>query len=140
MSQPFISYYEHIAKLAQVANKQTIFLAHILHQMEFNQDNKQYFIDMSTYKKLQIMKEISPDVEDKNLLNLANQYLSKLKKADFIKNVSRGLWLVHPECYGKYRMISKSLREENARIYTTAVFDKNGQILEETEVVVDKHE
>jgi hypothetical protein len=137
MPQPFISYYEHIAKLAQVANKQTVFLAHLLHQMEFNKEQRQYYVDMSTYKKLKIMKEISPGVEDKNLLNLANQYLSKLKKADFIKNVSRGIWLVNPICYGQYRAVSKTLRNENVKVYNYAIFDKDGIIDEGSSVAFE---
>ncbi len=126
MPAPFITYYEAIAKLAQVANKQTMFLSHILYNMEFSREHKQYIVDMSTAKKISIMKEISPAVKDSALLNLGNQYLNKLKKADFIRPVGRGIWLVNPMCYGKFRMISKHLRTENTKVYANMIFGEEG--------------
>ncbi len=132
---PFIAYYEHLAKLAQVANKQTFFLAHILYHMEFDQVNKQYYVDISTMKKLQIMAEVSPNMKPENRLNLANQYINKLKKAGFIRSLSRGVWLVNPMCYGKYRSVSKGLRTENAKIYTSAEFTADQLVKTKIEVV-----
>ena len=127
MAKPFLSYYEHIAKLSQVANKQTIFLAHLLWDMNFDSEIKQYIVDMSAYKKIKIMKEISPEIDDKNLLKLANQYLNKLKKADLINTTSkRGVWAINPMCYGQRYMISKDMREENYKLYTKIAFDKDG--------------
>lgn len=132
---PFIAYYEHLAKLAQVANKQTLFLAHVLYHMEFDQVNKQYYVDLSVMKKLQIMAEISPDMQSENMLNLANQYINKLKKAGFIRSLSRGVWLVDPMCYGKYRSVSKSLRTENARIYSNMEFTADQLVKTKVKIV-----
>lgn len=122
MTTPFITYYEHLAKLAQIANKQTMFLAHLMYHMEFDQVNYQYYIDLSTLRKMKIMAEISPDMAVENRLNMANQYVNKLKKAGFIRNLSRGLWLVDPMSYGKYRSVSKSLRTENAQLFVSSEF------------------
>jgi len=135
MQNHFIAYYQHIAKLAQVANKQTIFLAYVLYHMEFDSDKKQYYADLSTAKKIEIMKKVSPEVDSDKLLNLSNQYINKLKKADLIKSWGRGVWGVNPICYGAQRPISKSLREENVKVYSTAVFTKNGLETVDTKVV-----
>lgn len=127
MSKPFISYYEHLAKLSQVANKQTMFLSHLLWEMDFDTDTKQYLADMSSHKKIKIMKEVSPDIEEKNLLKLANQYLNKLKKLGIISpSGRRGLWLVNPTCYGQRYVVSKQLREDNLKIYSATIFTKDG--------------
>jgi len=108
MQNHFIAYYQHIAKLSQVANKQTIFLAYILYNMEFDSKEKQYYADLSTAKKIEIMKKVSPDVDPDKLLNLANQYINKLKKADLIKSWGRGVWGVNPLCYGAHSPVTKN--------------------------------
>jgi len=126
MSAPFITYYEALAKLSQIANKQTLFLAHILHEMEYEKELRQFLVDLSTYKKTQIMKQISPDVAEKSLLNLANQYLSKLQKTGIIRNLGRGLWSVDPSCYGKFRIIPKDLRHKNKEVYMGMKFGQEG--------------
>ena len=126
MSAPFITYYEALAKLSQIANKQTMFLGHILHEMEYEKELRQFLVDLSTYKKTQIMKKISPDVAEKQLLNLANQYLSKLQKAGLIRNLGRGLWAVDPSCYGKFRIIPKDLRHKNQEIFMSMKFGPDG--------------
>ena len=126
MSAPFITYYEALAKLSQIANKQTLFLAHILHEMEYEKELRQFLVDLSTYKKTQIMKQISPDVAEKSLLNLANQYLSKLQKTGIIRNLGRGLWSVDPSCYGKFRIIPKDLRHKNKEVYMGMKFGPDG--------------
>ena len=134
MPAAFITYYEALAKLNQVANKQTMFLAHILYHMDFDKRTRQYLVDMSTSRKMTIMREISPAVKEESLLNLANQYLSKLQKAELIRNLGRGIWLVDPMCYGKFKMITPELRKENAKAYLTMVFDPNKLI--ETELKI----
>ena len=138
MQTPFISYYEHLAKLAQIANKQTLFLARILYLMEFSKEHRQYFVDMSQFRKLEIMKEISPLVEDKNALTLANQYLNKLKKAGFIRSIGKGVWIVDPMSYGKYRSVSKSLRTENATMFLTSEYSPAGLRETSTSIVDDR--
>lgn len=123
---PFITYYEALAKLSQIANKQTMFLGHILHDMDYDKELRQFLVDMSTYKKTQIMKKISPDVAEKSMLNLANQYLSKLQKAGLIRNLGRGLWAVDPSCYGRFKMIPKDLRHKNKNIWMNMSFGQDG--------------
>ncbi len=135
MPQPFYAYYEHLAKLSQVANKQTMFLAHILYHMRFDQVNKQYYTDLSTLKKEQIMAEISPDLNPKNYLHTADQYLQKLKKTGLIRNLGRGVWLINPECYGQYRTVSKELRTQNAKLYMSAEFTADRLVRTKTRIV-----
>jgi hypothetical protein len=126
MSTPFITYYEALAKLSQIANKQTMFLGHLLHEAVYEKELRQFLIDLSTYKKVQIMKKISPDVAEKSMANLANQYLSKLQKTEIIRNLGRGLWAVNPACYGQFRMISKDLRHKNEKIFLGMTFGPDG--------------
>ena len=126
MSAPFITYHEALAKLAMIANKQTLFLGHILHEMDYDKELRQFLVDLSTYKKTQIMKQISPDVAEKSLLNLANQYLSKLQKSGLIRNLGRGLWAVDPSCYGKFRIIPKDLRHKNKEVFMAMSFGPDG--------------
>jgi len=126
MSAPFITYFEALAKLSQIANKQTLFLGHLLHEMEYEKDLRQFLIDLSTYKKVQIIKQISPDVAEGSMANLANQYLSKLQKTGIIRNLGRGLWAVDPSCYGKFRIIPKDLRHKNKDIFLGMKFGPDG--------------
>ena len=126
MQNHFISYYEHLAKLSQVANKQTMFLAHIMYHMEFDAENKQYIVDLSVMRKTSIMDAISPDSKSRNVVNLANQYIATLKKAGFIRSLGHNVWGINPTCYGSYRPISKNLRTENAKLYSTMVWGSEG--------------
>jgi hypothetical protein len=86
MPAAFITYYEALAKLNQVANKQTMFLAHVLYHMDFDKKTRQYLVDISTSKKKRIMKEISPTVKEESLLNLANQY-SLVGRPDVLREI-----------------------------------------------------
>lgn len=127
MSGAFISYYQHLAKLSRVANKQTMFLAHILSHMYFDKELKQYIVDLSTLKKDMIMKEVSPDLPpEKRGLN-ADQYINKLKKAGLINKYKSGAWLVDPLSYGQYKHVSHGLRQHNAKIFETRVFTSDGE-------------
>jgi len=138
MGSPYITYFEALAKLSQIANKQTMFMAHILHEMDYDKESRQFLVDLSAYKKTTIMKQISPDVDEKSVLNLANQYLSKLQKTGIIRNLGRGLWAVDPSCYGKFRIIPKDLRHKNKEVYLKMKFGPDG--LETTEVTEQNDE
>lgn len=124
--QPFMTYFEALAKLSQIANKQTMFLSYMLHDMQYEKEMRQFLCDMSTYKKTNIMKKISPDVAEKSMLNLANQYLCKLQKAGLIRNLGRGLWAVDPSCFGQFRAITKDLRHKNKEIFLNMKFGEDG--------------
>lgn len=138
MPTPFISYYSHIAKLTRVANKQTIFLAHILAHMYFDKEMKQYIVDMSPIKKDQIMREVSPDIPEENRGRLANQYLNKLKTAGLINNYKKGAWLVDPMSYGQYKHVSHGLRQHNAKIFEKRTFNSEGE--ESVDTTIEPHE
>ena len=122
MAKAFISYYEHLAKLAQVANKQTMFLAHMLSNMEFDRGSKQYIVDMSTVRKINIMQEVSPEVPKDRALANANQYLNKLSKVGLVRSAGHGAWVVDPMCYGQNAIVSGQLRKENKKIFATYEF------------------
>ena len=134
MSDHFFSYYEHLAKLAQIANKQTLFLAHLLYQMKFDSETYQNVIDLSTREKKRIMRLISPDTDESRLLTYADQYLAKLKKAGFITNVDSGVWLVDPKCFGQYKHIPKDLRNKNAKVFANFQYDSEGVVKLKTKV------
>ena len=137
MTKPCITYYEALAKLSQIANKQTLFLGHLLHEMEYDKDSRQFLLDLSTFKKVKIMKTISPAVDEKAMPNLANQYLSKLQATGIIRNLGRGVWAVNPMCYGQFKTIPKDLRKKNEKIFLTLTLGPDG--IETTEVgLVDK--
>ena len=128
-------YYEHLAKLALVANKQTMFLSHMLYHMEWENDSKQMIVHLNPRVKRQIMESISEGSKDIN--RLANQYLHKLTKAGLIKSIGGGSYLVDPTSYGGHKYIQKHLRNKSSTIYETRVFseDKNGVV--ESYIVTD---
>jgi hypothetical protein len=121
MKKPFMSYYEHIAKLATVANKRTLFLAHLLHRMEFDDENRIMYVDTPPMVKREILRDIG--AESKNPLLLASQYLSTLQKAGLIKSVGSSRYIIDPSSYSYGKYISKSLREKTAVIYNTGVYE-----------------
>ena len=120
MNSAFMCYYEHLAKLARVANKQTMFLAHMLYRMEWNDTTKQMVVNLTAFDKRSIMKEITPECENMN--RLANRYLSALTEAGLIKSIGGGAFLVDPQSYGGHKYISKQLRNKSSLIYETRVF------------------
>ena len=121
----FMSYFEHLAKLSQVANRQTMFLAHMLSNMTYDRKLHLNVVDMSPRVKLGIMEEICPELSDTAVaLNRANQYLSKLKKSGLVKPMTgvRGVWMIDPESYGYHQFIDKRVRKTRAKIYATYEF------------------
>lgn len=126
MADHFFSYYEHLAKLSQIANKQTMFLAHLLYQMKYDKDTFQNYIDLTTREKKRIMKEVAPDTAEDKLLIYADQYLAKMKKAGFIRNVDTGVWLVNPSCFGQYKHIPRDLRNKNNKMFVSLKYGPDG--------------
>jgi len=117
-------YVEQTAKLTQIANKQTMFLIHILFYVDYHEASKQYIVDLSPARKLEILNKIG--VKANGSTNLANQYLNKLSKANLMKSISRGRWLINPLGFSNYQYIKKKFRESNARIYENRVFTDKG--------------
>ena len=129
MNTVFMSYFEHLAKLSEVANKQTMFLAHLLYRMEFDGNLKQFIVSLSPHDKRKILKDIG--CNSKAPLKLASQYIHILVKSELIKYVGGSAYLVCPKSYGSYKYIDKRLRDKNSMVYETRVFsEKNDGVTE----------
>jgi len=120
MNSAYMCYYEHLAKLARVANKQTLFLAHVLYRMEFDDNTKQMIVNLTPHAKKEIIKTISG--ASKNFNRLANQYLQKLSNAGFLKSIGGGAYLIDPQSYGGAKYVPKQLRLDSGHIYEHRVF------------------
>ena len=125
MRNSFMTYYEHIAKLSVIANKQTLFLAHALSRAEFDYDLKQLVVELSPRIKKQILLDIG--AKSKNPLNLAKGYLSQLTKAGLLKFIGSGTYAIDPESYSYSKYISKELRQRSTRIFDKLTYESNGK-------------
>ena len=128
MRQPFMSYYEHIAKLAMVANKRTLFLAHVLSRIEWHEEQKILYVDLPAMVKRDILKAIG--AESENPLVLASQYINTLVKAGLIKSMGSSRYAIDPQSYSYAKNIPKSMRDKAAKIYQTSVFDVDAKVVE----------
>lgn len=126
MSDHYFAYYEHLAKLATIANKQTMFLAHLLYKMEWDKETKVNIVVLATKTKKEIMKKVSPELAENKLLLSADQYLHKLKKANFIKNIDSGVWVINPSCFGQYKHAKKKYRDEKTKIFMRLEYNAKG--------------
>lgn len=133
MKQPFMSYYEHIAKLSLVANKQTLFLAHVLSRMEYDSTSKQLLVDLTPRVRRLILKELG--VTSKNPLNLAKGYIRQLTKAGLIKPLGQGTYCIDPESYGYSKYVPKDLRERAGAIYEETTFHKLEDVVSQVKVI-----
>jgi len=138
MNTVFMSYFEHLAKLSEVANKQTMFLAHLLYRMEFESRSKQFIVSLSPHDKRKILKDIG--CESKAPLKLASQYIHILVKSELIQYVGGSAYLVCPKSYGSYKYIDKQLRDKNSRIYETRVFSEDNNGVEEFYIITEDGE
>lgn len=131
----YMNYYEHIAKLDAVANKQTIFWMHILHHSRWDEGLKQLVASLTVRDKRQIMEIVSPDSKDP--LNLARQYISRLCKAELMVHIGEGAYLLNPSCVSGVHYIKKAVRERNGVIFQSYVFKEKGKVITKTEFVED---
>jgi hypothetical protein len=130
MKKPFMTYYEHLAKLACIANKKTLFLAHLLSRMDFNEETKIQYVDLTANVKRDILKAIG--AKSVNPLVLAQQYIKELQKAGLIKSMGGGRYMIDPLSYGYAKYVSKELRERAANIYVKHVFSQDNEGFTET--------
>jgi len=124
MNSAFMLYTEQIAKLTQIANKQTMFLVHVLFYADFDKDSKQYTVDLSVARKKEILRKL--DSKSTAGTNMANQYLAKISKAGIMKSIGDGRWLINPKGFSGYKYVPKKFRNANAAIYETRVFTEGG--------------
>lgn len=133
MKAPFMSYYEHIAKLSLVANKQTLFLAHILSRLEFNRSTKQLIVDLPPRVRRQILEDLG--IESKDPLNLAKGYIRQLVKAGLIKSIGGGSYVVDPESYGYSGYVPKDLRAKASAVYQEITHGVSGSFTKRVKVI-----
>ena len=138
MNTAYMCYYEHLAKLARVANKQTLFLAHLLYRMEFDKDAKQWLVTLSSFDKRAIIHAIGSGTDDP--LRMASQYLTKLCASGLFKSLGGGAYLVDPKSFSGSKYIPKSLRQKNGKIYETRVFTEESDGEVEAYLVTDDGE
>lgn len=124
MKKPFMAYYEHIAKLSVIANKQTLFLSHLLCRMEFK--DGQLVVDMNAKVKREIMRALGG--RSKDPLRLASQYLIKLQRAGLCKSLGEGRYQINPTCYSYGRYVSKDLRDKAGTIFLHTKYSDNGRL------------
>jgi len=134
MKSPFVTYYENIAKLSTVANKRTLFLAHMLYRMEYEKSLNMLVVDLTPRIKRQIISEISDSCKDP--LNSAKQYISHLVKADLIKSIGSGAYTVDPSSYSYAAYVPKNLRDKASVVYNK-IIHKDGEQTIETWVTID---
>lgn len=116
----YMSYFTHLGKLSSIANKQTMFLNHMLYYMEYDKELKQLIVEMTPRRKRMIMSEINPNAS--NPLGTADQYIHKITKSGLIKGVGAGLYLLDPTAFSLNLYMKKSIRDKTAKIYETRVF------------------
>jgi hypothetical protein len=103
----FMTFYEDLALLHSIANKQTLFLAAMIGRMDA--DN---VVQMTPYIREQIMNEIGTSA--KNKLAVAKQYINSLIKAGLITNIGRGAYMVVPKLFGFSNFVN-SINEKQGR-------------------------
>lgn len=137
MNQAFVTYYNHLAKLSRVANKQTLFLAHILYRMHYKSDSGMLVATLTAHDKKQIMKDIGSTA--RNVLNTADQYISNLQKHGLLKSIGNGAYLIDPVSYGT-AYVSSKVRMRAGQIYEQRVFKEDGTVGVESWIVTDDGE
>ncbi len=138
MDKAFVAYYAHLAKLARVANKQTLFLAYILYQADYDKKTGALIVNLNAALKRKIIEKIESETGDK--LRLAGQYLTKLKRAGLIKSLGGGMYSVDPESFGSGRYVSLRQRGIAAKIFESRIFNQNGTISIDTYVLDENGE
>lgn len=138
MNKAFVAYYDHLAKLARVANKQTLFLAHILYQADHDKKTGMLIVNLNAALKRKIIGEIESETGDR--LRLAGQYLTKLKRAGLIKSLGGGMYSVDPESFGDGRYVSPRQRGLAAKIFESRTFNFDGSVSVDTFLIDENGE
>ena len=126
MKNAYASYYAHLIKLKTIANKQTLFLSHMLTMMVFDKSIRQNVVSLSPNMKRRIMSDIGAKTAEDGVLKAANSYLSRLQHSGLIKSVGGGDYYVDPECYGYATNIPLRMRMEAHAIYCSYEFTDTG--------------
>ena len=86
-------FYQDIALLHSIANKQTLFFAEMIARMDG--DN---IVQMTPYIRELIVDNIGSKTNDK--LALARQYIKTLSDASLIKDIGKGAYMIAPKIAG----------------------------------------
>ena len=134
MKSPYIAYYTHLIKLSQIANKQTMFLSHMLTMMHYDKESKQNVVSMTQRTKRKIMDALG--YTGSNPLKTADQYINRLKKKKMIASMGGGDWAVDPEDYGYAKYVGLELRMKSKAIFCSYQFTEDG--VTETHSIIDE--
>lgn len=102
----FMFFYEDLALLHQVANKQTLFLAAMVSRMD--QDN---VVQMTAYTREAIIDEIG--AVSKNKLALARQYLKILSDSGVVQDLGKGAYMIIPRLFGFSNLASSANKKQD---------------------------
>ncbi len=94
-------FYEDLALLHSIANKQTLFFAGMISRMDG--DN---IVQMTPYVREAIIVEIGAKSKDK--LALARQYIKTLSDAGLVVDIGKGAYMVIPKLAGFSSIASSS--------------------------------
>lgn len=139
MNSSYMCYYTHLAKLSVVANKQTLFLAHMLYRMEWHEESKQYVVNLNAHQKRDIMKAINFTGKT-SLIRMANQYLNTISKSGLIQPAGGGMYLLDPRSYSGSKYVPKKYRDRGGVIYETRTFTSECEGEVETYIVTEDGE
>lgn len=114
-------FYEDLAKLHAITNKQTLFFAGMLSRMD--NDN---VVQMTPYIRESIMDEIGTLSKDK--LAVARQYLRTLVLSELIVDIGKGAYMVRPKFSGFSNMTS-SINKKQER-FIRLRYGKEGRVIE----------
>jgi hypothetical protein len=117
----YMTFYEDIALLHSVANKQTLFLSSMVARMDG--DN---VVQMTPYVRKAIMDEIGTKSKDK--LTLARQYIKTLSSAGLIADIGDGAYMINPKLYGFSNIASSADKKQDK--FIKIKYKKNKRTIE----------
>ena len=115
----FMTFYRDIALLHTIANKQTMFFAHMVSRMDDDQ-----IVQMTPYVRKQIMDLI--EATQKNRLAGATQYINKLVKAGLIVSVGGGAYMINPMIHGHTNWKESITQKSKKFAALRLLYDANG--------------
>jgi len=92
-SKYYMTFYDDLALLHSIYNKQTLFFSGMLKRM----DDKQV-VQMTSYTRREIISEIGSKATDP--LSTARQYLKTLSDGGLVANIGGGAYMVNPKVHG----------------------------------------
>ncbi len=113
----FMTFYNDLALLHSICNKQTLFFAAMASRMDADQ-----VVQMTPYIREQIIDEIR--VTSKNKLGAAKQYLHRLKKVGLVADIGKGAYMINPRIHGRNNM--QNSIDKKTDIFMRVVYSPDG--------------